>query len=91
MLGHNSTARIESATLDVARLGLDPLPLSGGDLENLRECYENVRAPDPYAPIWRANTAKPRACYQMRERDEREAANRRDAMQRTWRDDPHVN
>ncbi len=60
-----ASGKIESATLDVARLGLDSLPLSGGELEDLRECYENVRTPDPYAPIWHANTAKPRACYQM--------------------------
>jgi tetratricopeptide (TPR) repeat protein len=54
-------------TLDIARLGLEPLPLSGGHVEDLREHYENVHAPDPYAPTWLANTAKPRACYQMHE------------------------
>lgn len=60
-----ASGKIEAVTLDVERLGLEPLPLSGGELENLRERYENVRAPDPYAPIWRANTAKPRPCYEM--------------------------
>jgi tetratricopeptide (TPR) repeat protein len=60
-----ASGKIESAIIDIARLGLEPLPLSGGELEDLREQYENVRAPDPYAPIWLANTAKPRACYQM--------------------------
>lgn len=60
-----ASGKIEAATLDVARLGLDPLPLSGGELEDLRERYENVRAPDPYAPIWLANTAMPRACFEM--------------------------
>lgn len=60
-----ASGKIESAIIDIARLGLAPLPLSGGELEDLRERYENVRAPDPYAPIWLANTAEPRARYRM--------------------------
>lgn len=60
-----ASGKIESAIIDIARLGLEPLPLGGGELEDLRDHYENVRAPDPYAPIWLANTAKPRACYRM--------------------------
>jgi tetratricopeptide (TPR) repeat protein len=62
-----ASGKIESAIIDIARLGVEPLPLSGGELEDLREHYENIRAPDPYAPIWLANTAKPRACYEMHE------------------------
>ncbi|HEX4418019.1 MAG TPA: tetratricopeptide repeat protein [Kofleriaceae bacterium] len=60
-----ASGKIEAATVDIARLGLDPLPLRGGELADLRDRYENVRAPDPYAPIWLANTAEPRACYEM--------------------------
>jgi tetratricopeptide (TPR) repeat protein len=62
-----TSGKIEATTLDIARLGLDPLPLRGGYVEDLRETYENVRPPDPYAPIWLTNTAKPRACYEMHE------------------------
>jgi tetratricopeptide (TPR) repeat protein len=60
-----ASGNIDSAIIDITRLGLEPLPLNGGELEDLREHYENVRAPDPYAPIWLANTAKPRASYRM--------------------------
>lgn len=60
-----ASGKIEGAVIDIARLGLEPLPLAGGEIEDLRERYENVRAPDPYAPIWLANTAKPRLCYEM--------------------------
>lgn len=60
-----ASGTIDATTLDIARLGLEPLPLSGGELEDLREIYENVRPPDPYAPIWQASTASPRACFEM--------------------------
>jgi tetratricopeptide (TPR) repeat protein len=60
-----ASGKIERAQIDVARLGLEPLPLEGGSLENLREHYEHVRRPDPYAPLWRKLTAKPRPWYEM--------------------------
>jgi tetratricopeptide (TPR) repeat protein len=62
-----ASGTIEDARIDVGRLGLEPLPLDGGELEDLRECYERVRAPDPYAPLWRKLTAKPRPVYEMDE------------------------
>ncbi|MEO7735232.1 MAG: tetratricopeptide repeat protein [Kofleriaceae bacterium] len=37
----------------------------GGELMNLRDHYEHVREPDPYTPLWRALTAKPRRWYEM--------------------------
>jgi hypothetical protein len=60
-----ASGRIEDARIDVARLGLVPLPLDGGDLEDLRKHYEPYRNPDPYAPLWRKLTAKPRRWYEM--------------------------
>lgn len=54
-----------AARTDVAALGLDSLPLSGGELVNLRDGYEPFRRPDPYAPLWRALTAGPRGWCEM--------------------------
>jgi len=62
-----ASGTIEEARIDVAKLGLVPLPLDGGELEDLRERYEGYRRPDPYASLWRTLTAKPRACYEMDE------------------------
>lgn len=59
------SGKIERARVDVGKLGLEPLPLSGGDLVDLRDHYEHVRDPDPYAPLWRKITAEPRAWYEM--------------------------
>ena len=56
---------IDRARIDVARLGLEPLPLEGGELENLRARGEHYRRPDPYAPLWRELTAAPRPSYEM--------------------------
>jgi tetratricopeptide (TPR) repeat protein len=60
-----ASGQIERARIDIAALGLVPLPLDGGELEDLRASYEPYRDPDPYAPLWRELTAKPRACYEM--------------------------
>jgi tetratricopeptide (TPR) repeat protein len=60
-----ASGRIENPRVDVDRLDLVPLPLEGGELEDLREGYEAYRSPDPYAPLWRKLTAKPRASFEM--------------------------
>jgi len=50
----------------VAKLGLTPLPLLTFELAcDLRSAYEPFLRPDPYAPLWRKLTAKPRASYEM--------------------------
>jgi hypothetical protein len=46
-------------------LGLLALPLRGGELVDLRSESEPYRRPDPYAPLWRKLTAKPRAGFRM--------------------------
>lgn len=60
-----ASGTIENAGIDVSKLGLEPLPLKGGELEDLRSGYEPHRSPDPYAPMWRRLTAKPRAWHEM--------------------------
>ena len=60
-----ASGRIENPRIDVEKLGLEPLPLLGGELQDLRATYEPYRDPDPYAPLWRELTAKPRAWFEM--------------------------
>ncbi|MEX1368490.1 MAG: tetratricopeptide repeat protein [Nannocystaceae bacterium] len=60
-----ASGRIEDPRIDVERLGLVPLPLIGGELEDLRRGYEPFRRPEPYAPLWRELTAKRRASFEM--------------------------
>ena len=56
---------IEDPRIDIARLGLEPLPLKDGPVEDLRATYEPYRDPEFYAPLWRELTAEPRACFEM--------------------------
>jgi tetratricopeptide (TPR) repeat protein len=60
-----ASGAIENPRIAIDKLDLTPLPLQGGDLENLREGYEPYRKPDPYAPLWRALTAHPRRSFEM--------------------------
>ena len=60
-----ASGRIENPLIDVKKLGLVPLPLDGGDLEDLRAAYEPYEDPDPYAPLWRKLTANTRAWFEM--------------------------
>ncbi|MBX3246084.1 MAG: tetratricopeptide repeat protein [Myxococcales bacterium] len=60
-----AAGRVENLRIAVDKLGLVPLPLEGGDLQDLRSAYEPYRSPDPYAPLWRKLTAKPRAWFEM--------------------------
>jgi len=60
-----ASGRVEELRIDVARLGLVPLPLEGGEVGDLRDSYEPYQAPDPYAPLWEKLTGRPRASYEM--------------------------
>lgn len=60
-----ASGRIESVRIDVEKLGLTPLPLTGGELEDLRTPYEPYRRPDPYTSLWRKLTAQARAGFVM--------------------------
>lgn len=60
-----ASGRVENPRIEVHRLSLVPLPLEGGELEDLRAGYEPYRSPDPYAPLWRKLTAKRRGWFEM--------------------------
>jgi hypothetical protein len=60
-----ASGRIENPRIAIKELGLLPLPLRGGELVDLRSASEPYRRPDPYAPLWRKLTAKPRAGFRM--------------------------
>ena len=46
--------------IDIEKLALEPLPLEGGELEDVASYSDPYRRPDPYAPLWKKLTAKPR-------------------------------
>lgn len=58
-----ASGRIERARIDVPRLGLVPLPLTGGELRDVRSSTEPYASPDPYAPLWKRLTAKARPSF----------------------------
>lgn len=64
--GHSyAVGVVEDAKTDVAKLGLEPLPLSEHGLDDVARTHEPYRRPDPYAPLWKRNTAKPRPSFEM--------------------------
>ena len=60
-----ASGKVENARIDVAKLGLEPLPLEGGELQDVASYSEPFLKPDPYAPLWRELTAKPRPSYEF--------------------------
>jgi len=60
-----ASGKVESARIDIPRLGLAPLPLEGGELEDIREHAEPYRGRDAYSKLWRKLTAKPRPSYEF--------------------------
>lgn len=60
-----ASGRIEDPRIDVARLGLEPLPLEDGELEDVASYSEPYLPPDPYALLWRKLTAKPRPSFEF--------------------------
>jgi len=60
-----ASGRIENPRLDVTKIGLEPLPLEGGELQDIRSYSEPFEPPDPYAPLWKRLTAKPRASFEF--------------------------
>ncbi len=61
----HASGRIENPRVDVAKLGLEPLTLDEGELEDVASYSEPYRRPDPYAPLWKKLTAKPRASFEF--------------------------
>lgn len=66
-LGHAyASGTLENPQIDVARLGLTPLPLHDFELaDDLRGAHEPFERREPYFPLWQKLTAKPRPSYEM--------------------------
>ncbi len=62
-----ASGSMESPRIDVAKLGLEPLPLDGGELEDIREYSEPYEDDEPYGRMWKKLTAKPRPAYEFNE------------------------
>jgi hypothetical protein len=60
-----ASGKIENARIDVAKIGLKPLPLEGGELEDVADYSEPYEPPEPYAPLWKEFTAKPRPSFEF--------------------------
>ena len=60
-----ASGRIENPRIDVGKLGLVPLPLTGGELEDVASHSEPYRRSDPYARLWKKLTATPRPAYEF--------------------------
>lgn len=60
-----ASGKILGARIDIARLGLEPLPLEDSGPMNAREECEPYERSDPYFRLWRMITAKPRQAFEM--------------------------
>src|SRR5690242_14716686 len=60
-----ATGRVQDVRIDIAKLGLDPLPLEGGELDDVARYSDPYELPDPYAPLWKRLTAKPRPSFEF--------------------------
>jgi tetratricopeptide (TPR) repeat protein len=60
-----ASGRIENPRIDVAKLELEPLPLTGGEFDDVASYSEPYEDEDPYAPLWRKLTAKPRPAFEL--------------------------
>ncbi len=60
-----ATGRVQDVGIDIAKLGLDPLPLEGGELDDVARYCDPYELPDPYAPLWKQLTAKPRPSFEF--------------------------
>lgn len=60
-----ASGSIENPRIAVDQLALEPLILRDDGLIDLRATYEPYRGKDPYAPLWRKLTAKPRPSFIM--------------------------
>lgn len=60
-----ATGIIEAAKLDIAALGLEPLPMESLGEHDLATSHEGFDDDDPYAQLWRRFTAQPRPAFEM--------------------------
>jgi hypothetical protein len=59
-----ASGSVKDARIDIPRLGLVPLPLEDRGLEDFSG-YEPYRRPEPYAPLWKRLTRRPRPSFAM--------------------------
>ncbi len=60
-----ASGRVRDPRIDIPRLGLVPLPLAGGDLVDVAAEYEPPGRRDPWMPLWRRLTSRPRASFEF--------------------------
>jgi hypothetical protein len=60
-----AAAKLEGARIDVPKLGLEPLPLEGGELDDVRDYTEPYTGSDFYSKFWKKRTATPRPAYEF--------------------------
>jgi len=60
-----ASGRVRDPRLDIPRLGLTPLPLAGGDLVDVAAEYEPPGRRDPWMPLWRELTRRPRPAFEF--------------------------
>ena len=60
-----ASGRVDDARVDVPRLGLVPLRLHGGELEDVAQTTEPVRGRSAHARMWKKNVAEPRPSFEF--------------------------
>jgi hypothetical protein len=60
-----ASGTIENPRIDIPKLGLEPLALEGGELDDVREYAEPYDGRDAYSKLWRKLSAKPRPAYEF--------------------------
>ena len=56
---------VDRAWTDITALGLEPLALEEQGVADIRQVYEPVVRPDPYAEMWESFASTPRACWEF--------------------------
>lgn len=60
-----ATGKFRHARVDVPALGLEPLPLTGGDLDDPRTWSEPYNGRDAFSKLWREITANPKPAFEF--------------------------
>ncbi len=60
-----ATGTYERPRVDIGALGLEPLPLDGGEPDNPRTWSEPYTGRDAYSKLWREITAKPKPAFEF--------------------------
>lgn len=60
-----ASGRLDRARVDLHALGLEPLTLTGGELDDPREWSEPYDGRDAYSKLWRSITAKPKPAFEF--------------------------